>query len=109
MKVTIDRLGHLGDGVAQGPNGTIFVPGMLPGEEVEGDLLGVFGSKAPRCGTIRIVEGGGPALPAMCALRAEVAIERIEQRVSMQHGIALCGNRRAPRRMSDWRGLSPAA
>lgn len=40
MKVIIDRLGHLGDGVAQGPMGAIFVPGMLPGEEVEGDLQG---------------------------------------------------------------------
>ncbi len=40
MKVTIDRLGHLGDGVAQGPEGTIFVPGMLPGEVVEGELQG---------------------------------------------------------------------
>lgn len=40
MKVTIDRLGHLGDGIAQGPLGAIFVPGMLPGEEVEGELQG---------------------------------------------------------------------
>jgi 23S rRNA (uracil1939-C5)-methyltransferase len=40
VKVTIDRLGHLGDGVAQGPEGTIFVPGMLPGEVVEGELQG---------------------------------------------------------------------
>jgi len=35
--VTIDRLGHLGDGIAEGP---IFVPQMLPGEVVEGDLDG---------------------------------------------------------------------
>ncbi|OYU37978.1 MAG: RNA methyltransferase [Pseudorhodobacter sp. PARRP1] len=40
MKVTIERLGHLGDGIAQGPEGTIYVPGMLPGEEVEGVLQG---------------------------------------------------------------------
>jgi 23S rRNA (uracil1939-C5)-methyltransferase len=38
--VTIDRIGHLGDGVAQGPAGPLFVPGMLPGEVVEGDLQG---------------------------------------------------------------------
>ena len=37
MRVTIDRLGHLGDGVAAGP---VFVAGMLPGEEVEGLLVG---------------------------------------------------------------------
>ena len=38
MIVTIDRLGHLGDGVAHGPDGAIFIPQMLPGEVVEGDL-----------------------------------------------------------------------
>ena len=38
MKVTIERLGHLGDGIAQGPEGVIYVPGMLPGEEVEASI-----------------------------------------------------------------------
>jgi 23S rRNA (uracil1939-C5)-methyltransferase len=37
MKVTIERLGHLGDGVATGP---VFVPMALPGEVVEGDVVG---------------------------------------------------------------------
>jgi 23S rRNA (uracil1939-C5)-methyltransferase len=37
---TIDRLGHLGDGIAQGEAGLVFVPGMLPGEVVEGELQG---------------------------------------------------------------------
>ena len=40
MKVTVERLGHLGDGIAQGDDGPIFVSGMLPGEVVEGDLSG---------------------------------------------------------------------
>ncbi len=40
MIVTIDRLGHLGDGVAQGPDGPIFATQVLPGEVVEGDLHG---------------------------------------------------------------------
>lgn len=40
MNLTIERLGHLGDGIAQGPEGVVFVPGMLPGEEVTGDLQG---------------------------------------------------------------------
>ena len=39
MIVTIDRLGHLGDGVAQTTDGPVFVPQMLPGEVVEGDLI----------------------------------------------------------------------
>jgi 23S rRNA (uracil1939-C5)-methyltransferase len=35
MEVTIERLGHLGDGIAPGP---VFVPRTLPGEVVEGDV-----------------------------------------------------------------------
>jgi 23S rRNA (uracil1939-C5)-methyltransferase len=33
--LTIDRMGHRGDGIADGPDGPIFVPGTLPGETVE--------------------------------------------------------------------------
>ncbi|KMK65439.1 class I SAM-dependent RNA methyltransferase [Puniceibacterium sp. IMCC21224] len=32
----IERLGHQGDGIARGP---VFVPGALPGEEVEGEVV----------------------------------------------------------------------
>ncbi|MBI1171131.1 class I SAM-dependent RNA methyltransferase [bacterium] len=38
MSFTIARLGHLGDGIIQGPEGVIFAPQTLPGEEVEGTL-----------------------------------------------------------------------
>ena len=34
--LAIGRLGHLGDGIAQGPEGPIFVPRTLPGEVVDG-------------------------------------------------------------------------
>ncbi len=37
MTVTIERLGHAGDGIADGP---IFVPRTLPGEVVNGDVIG---------------------------------------------------------------------
>ena len=37
MPVTIERLGHQGDGIAPGP---VFVPRTLPGEVVEGDVEG---------------------------------------------------------------------
>ena len=40
MKLVVERLGHLGDGIAQGPSGPVYVTGILPGEEVEGDLQG---------------------------------------------------------------------
>jgi 23S rRNA (uracil1939-C5)-methyltransferase len=35
--VTVERLGHLGHGIAAGP---VYVPGALPGEVVEGTLDG---------------------------------------------------------------------
>lgn len=34
-RLVIDRVGHLGDGIADGTDGAIFVPGALPGETVE--------------------------------------------------------------------------
>ncbi len=37
MRVTVGRLGHLGDGIAEGP---VYVPRTLPGEVVEGDVTG---------------------------------------------------------------------
>lgn len=40
MQLTIEKLGHLGDGIAPGPNGPVFVPQTLPGEVVEGELQG---------------------------------------------------------------------
>lgn len=40
MILTIDRLGHLGDGIAKGPDGPVYIPGLLPGEQVEGTLHG---------------------------------------------------------------------
>lgn len=39
MKLTIDRLGHHGDGIAISEAGPIYAPGCLPGEEVEGELV----------------------------------------------------------------------
>jgi 23S rRNA (uracil1939-C5)-methyltransferase len=41
VRVTIDRLGHLGHGIAANPDGgSIYVGGVLPGEVVEGELRG---------------------------------------------------------------------
>jgi 23S rRNA (uracil1939-C5)-methyltransferase len=34
-RLVIDRIGHLGDGIADGADGAIYVPGALPGETVE--------------------------------------------------------------------------
>jgi 23S rRNA (uracil1939-C5)-methyltransferase len=40
MRLRVERLGHLGDGIAPGPDGMVFTTGILPGEEVEGTLAG---------------------------------------------------------------------
>lgn len=40
MRLTIDRLGHLGDGVGLGPDGPVYAAQMLPGEVVEGEAQG---------------------------------------------------------------------
>jgi 23S rRNA (uracil1939-C5)-methyltransferase len=40
VKLTIDRLGHHGDGIAMGDAGPIYAPGLLPGEVATGDLDG---------------------------------------------------------------------
>jgi 23S rRNA (uracil1939-C5)-methyltransferase len=34
-RIVIDRLGHRGDGIADGPQGPLYVPYVLPGETVE--------------------------------------------------------------------------
>ncbi len=44
QQVTIERLGHHGDGIAPGP---VYAPGMLPGEVVEGVVTNGF-MAAPR-------------------------------------------------------------
>ena len=61
MKVTIDRLGHHGDGIAAGPDGPIFVSQMLTGEVVEGDLTG------DRLTNTRIVTPSDQRVRAPCA------------------------------------------
>jgi 23S rRNA (uracil1939-C5)-methyltransferase len=61
VKVTIDRLGHHGDGIAAGPIGTIFVSQMLPGEEIEGDLVG------DRLTNTRIITPSDQRVRAPCA------------------------------------------
>ena len=54
MKLTIERLGHLGDAVAMGgPEGPIFLPGFLPGEEIEGDDQGGYRILTPSADRVR--------------------------------------------------------
>lgn len=58
MKVTIERLGHLGDGIADGP---VFVPKALPGEVVEGEVVD------GRMAAPRILEPSSDRVKAACS------------------------------------------
>jgi 23S rRNA (uracil1939-C5)-methyltransferase len=60
MILTVARLGHLGDGVAEGPDGPVLVPGALPGERVEGAVEG------NRMAAPRIVEPSALRVKAPC-------------------------------------------
>ena len=57
MEITIERLGHLGDGLAAGP---IFVDRALPGEVVSGDLVG------DRLENVRIIKPSENRIAASC-------------------------------------------
>ncbi|MGJ8582841.1 MAG: class I SAM-dependent RNA methyltransferase [Marinosulfonomonas sp.] len=57
MKLTIERLGHQGDGVARGP---VFVAKTLPGELVEGEILG------DRIDTPKILESSSDRVTPPC-------------------------------------------
>ena len=61
MTYTIERLGHLGHGIAAGPQGPVFVPGVLPGEVVTGDLTG------DRLENVRIVTPSADRVKPPCA------------------------------------------
>lgn len=53
MKLTIERLGHLGDAVANGPEGPLFLKGFLPGEVIEGDDLNAMRITTPSPNRVR--------------------------------------------------------
>jgi 23S rRNA (uracil1939-C5)-methyltransferase len=61
VSVTIARLGHLGDGVAQGPDGPIYASQVLPGEVIDGDLT------SDRLTNIRIVTPSVDRVRPPCA------------------------------------------
>ena len=62
MTFTIDRLGHLGHGIVQGPEGPIYVQGVLPGEVVSGTVSG------DRLEETRIVMPSADRVKPPCAL-----------------------------------------
>lgn len=59
-RLTIERLGHEGDGVAETPAGRVFVPFALPGETIEADIKGERGR------LIALVAGSPDRQPPVC-------------------------------------------
>jgi 23S rRNA (uracil1939-C5)-methyltransferase len=53
MRLTIDRLGHLGDAVASGPDGPLYLKGFLPQEVIEGDDLAAMRIITPSAHRVR--------------------------------------------------------
>ena len=77
MKIVIERLGHQGDGIGRGPDGPVFAPLTLPGEEVEGEVVAGRLGQPLLHGRDRVVAGrlGEPALrPLLQGLRADTAL-----------------------------------
>ncbi len=58
--VTIDALGHSGDGIAETVEGRVFVPYTLPGETVEIERAG------ERANLIRVIEASPDRVPPLC-------------------------------------------
>lgn len=61
MRITIERLGHLGDGIAQTDAGPVFASGLLPGEVADGTL------KGDRLTEVRIVTPSAMRVKAPCS------------------------------------------
>lgn len=61
MILTVERLGHLGDAVARGPEGPVYVAGALPGEVIEGE------PEAGRIAAPKIVTPSADRVKAPCA------------------------------------------
>ncbi len=112
--VTIERLGHRGDGIAQGPGGLLYVPFALPGERVaverhgeRGRLVEVLdpsvGRATPPCRHFGLCGGCALqmlALPATRALKRDLVVqtlarEGIETEVAETVGVDPASRRRA--------------
>jgi 23S rRNA (uracil1939-C5)-methyltransferase len=59
-RLTIDHMGHRGDGVAHSPDGPVFVPYSLPGEIVEAER------KGDRATIVSIVEPSSERIEPFC-------------------------------------------
>jgi 23S rRNA (uracil1939-C5)-methyltransferase len=62
-RLVIDRLGHRGDGIADTPQGTVYVPYALPGETVEVERRS---DDPERARLLRVVTASGDRVAPVC-------------------------------------------
>lgn len=60
QKLTIERIGQKGEGVARGPAGQLFVPYALPGEEILAEVDG------ERASLVEVIKASPDRIPAFC-------------------------------------------
>lgn len=70
--LTIARMGHHGDGIADTPNGSVFVPGALPGEVVRGEV------KDGRVESFELVEASADRRPIFSEAYAECGVAPLQ-------------------------------
>ncbi|MGI4819509.1 MAG: class I SAM-dependent RNA methyltransferase [Janthinobacterium lividum] len=70
--LTITRMGHQGDGIADSPNGAIFVPGALPGEVVRAEI------KDGRVESFELVEASPDRRPIFSEAYAECGVAPLQ-------------------------------
>jgi tRNA/tmRNA/rRNA uracil-C5-methylase (TrmA/RlmC/RlmD family) len=72
LEVEITRLGAQGDGVAQGPDGPIFVPFTLPGERVRIEVE----KGSDHAGLLEVLAASPDRIAPICPISARAAAAR---------------------------------
>ncbi|WP_292053195.1 MULTISPECIES: class I SAM-dependent RNA methyltransferase [unclassified Brevundimonas] len=70
--LTIARMGHHGDGIADTPNGAVFVPGALPGEVVRAEV------KDGRVESFELVQASADRRPIFSEAYAECGVAPLQ-------------------------------
>lgn len=70
--LTVGRMGHQGDGIAETPEGPVFVPGALPGEVVSAEV------KDGRVETFDLIEASPDRRPIHSAAYAECGVAPLQ-------------------------------
>lgn len=70
--LTIARMGHQGDGIAETPNGFVFVPGALPGEVISAEV------KDGRVETFDLIEASPDRRPIHSETYAECGVAPLQ-------------------------------